>query len=41
MRQTYLIEKWLKAGPVAQCPNADLREPKELPQPVEEVAATT
>jgi DNA topoisomerase-1 len=37
----YLIEKWLKAGPVAQCPNAECKFKKDLPQPVEEVAATT
>ena len=35
----YLIEKWLKAGPVAQCPNAECKFKKDLPQPVEEVAA--
>jgi DNA topoisomerase-1 len=26
----YLIEKWLKAGPVAQCPNGECRFKKEL-----------
>jgi DNA topoisomerase-1 len=31
----YLVEKWLKAGPVAQCPNCKFK--KELP-PVESVA---
>ncbi|MEO8125970.1 MAG: type I DNA topoisomerase, partial [Bryobacteraceae bacterium] len=31
----YLIEKWLKAGPVAQCPNAECKFKKDLPQPVE------
>jgi DNA topoisomerase I len=34
----YLIEKWLKAGPVAQCPNAECKFKKDLPQPVEAVA---
>jgi DNA topoisomerase-1 len=31
----YLIEKWLKAGPVAQCPNAECKHkhPLEQPQP--------
>ncbi|MGD0616598.1 MAG: type I DNA topoisomerase [Bryobacteraceae bacterium] len=31
----YLIEKWLKAGPVAQCPNAECKHkhPIEQPQP--------
>ncbi len=37
----YLIEKWLKAGPVAQCPNAECKFKKDLPQPVEEAAVTT
>jgi DNA topoisomerase-1 len=27
----YLIEKWLKAGPVAQCPNAECKFKKPLP----------
>jgi len=37
----YLIEKWLKAGPVAQCPNAECKYKRVLPQPesVEPVAA--
>jgi DNA topoisomerase-1 len=34
----YLIEKWLKAGPVAQCPNPECKFKKDLPQPVEAVA---
>ena len=36
----YLIEKWLKAGPVAQCPNSECKYKKELPQaqPVEATA---
>jgi DNA topoisomerase-1 len=31
----YLIEKWLKAGPVAQCPNAEckFKKPLEVPTP--------
>ena len=37
----YLIEKWLKAGPVAQCPNAECKFKKDLPQPIEEAAVTT
>jgi DNA topoisomerase-1 len=37
----YLIEKWLKAGPVAQCPNPECKFKKDLPQPVEEAVATT
>jgi DNA topoisomerase-1 len=37
----YLIEKWLKAGPVAQCPNPECKFKKDLPQPVEEAAVTT
>ncbi len=31
----YLIEKWLKAGPVAQCPNPECKFKKPLPQPEE------
>jgi DNA topoisomerase-1 len=31
---SYLIEKWLKAGPVAQCPNAECKYKKPLPQEV-------
>jgi DNA topoisomerase-1 len=29
---SYLIEKWLKAGPVAQCPNGECKYKRELPQ---------
>ena len=36
---SYLIEKWLKAGPVAQCPNGECKYKKPLPQPVEEKTA--
>ena len=35
---SYLIEKWLKAGPVAQCPNAECKHKQDAPQPVETVA---
>jgi DNA topoisomerase-1 len=34
----YLIEKWLKAGPVAQCPNPECKFKKELPKPEEALA---
>jgi len=36
----YLVEKWLKAGPVAQCPNPECKYKRELPKPedVEELA---
>ncbi len=37
----YLIEKWLKSGPVAQCPNAECKFKKDLPQPVEEAVTAT
>jgi DNA topoisomerase-1 len=30
---SYLIEKWLKSGPVAQCPNADCKYKRPLPAP--------
>ena len=30
----YLLEKWLKSGPVAQCPNAECKYKRELPAPV-------
>ena len=35
LRGRYLIEKWLKAGPVAQCPNAEckFKHPIEPPTP--------
>lgn len=32
---SYMIEKWLKAGPVLQCPNNDCKFKKDLPTPVE------
>jgi DNA topoisomerase-1 len=35
----YLIEKWLKGGPVAQCPNPECKFKKELPQPDEALAS--
>ena len=31
----YLVEKWLKAGPVAQCPNPECKYKRELPKPEE------
>ena len=31
----YMVEKWLKAGPVWQCPNAECKHKQEAPQPVE------
>ena len=31
----YMIEKFLKAGPVAQCPNPECKFKKPLPAPVE------
>jgi DNA topoisomerase-1 len=34
---SYLIEKWLKAGPVAQCPNGECKYKRELPK-VEQTA---
>ncbi|HYL35040.1 MAG TPA: type I DNA topoisomerase [Bryobacteraceae bacterium] len=34
---SYLVEKWLKAGPVAQCPNAECKYKRPLP-PVEATA---
>jgi DNA topoisomerase I len=30
----YLVEKWLKAGPVWQCPNAECKHKEPAPQPV-------
>jgi DNA topoisomerase-1 len=30
----YMIEKWLKAGPVWQCPNAECKHKQDAPQPV-------
>jgi DNA topoisomerase I len=35
---SYMIEKWLKAGPVLQCPNQECKYKKDLPVP-EPVAA--
>ena len=26
----YLVEKWLKAGPIVQCPNAECKFKREL-----------
>jgi DNA topoisomerase-1 len=34
----YLVEKWLKAGPQLQCPNAECKYRRELPKPEEEPA---
>ena len=31
----YMVEKWLKAGAVWQCPNAECKHKQEAPQPVE------
>jgi DNA topoisomerase I len=36
---SYLIEKWLKAGPVAQCPNGECKFKKPLVVPQVEVTA--
>jgi DNA topoisomerase I len=37
----YLVEKWLKAGPVAQCPNPECKYKRDLPKPEpEEVLAS-
>ncbi len=33
----YMIEKWLKAGPVWQCPNAECKHKQDAPQPAEPV----
>jgi DNA topoisomerase I len=33
----YMVEKWLKAGPVWQCPNPECKHKVEAPQPVETV----
>ena len=30
----YLVEKWLKAGPVWQCPNTECKHKQPAPQPV-------
>jgi DNA topoisomerase-1 len=34
----YLIEKWLKAGPIWQCPNAECKHKVPAPQPAEALA---
>jgi uncharacterized protein (DUF983 family) len=34
----YLVEKWLKAGPVLQCPNADCKHKQPMLVPVEALA---
>jgi DNA topoisomerase-1 len=34
----YLIEKWLKAGPFWQCPNAECKHKQHAPQPAEALA---
>jgi len=31
----YMVEKWLKAGPVLQCPNADCKHKQPMLVPVE------
>jgi DNA topoisomerase-1 len=31
----YMVEKWLKAGPLLQCPNENCKHKQEIPQPVE------
>jgi DNA topoisomerase I len=33
----YMVEKWLKAGPVWQCPNAECKHKQPAPQPLETV----
>lgn len=35
----YLIEKWLKAGPVAQCPNSECKYKRPIEVPAEETVA--
>jgi DNA topoisomerase-1 len=30
----YMVEKWLKAGPILQCPNADCKHKQDAPQAV-------
>src|SRR5579872_1552581 len=35
----YMVEKWLKAGPVWQCPNAECKHKQPVPQPQEEKTA--
>jgi len=34
----YMVEKWLKAGPVLQCPNADCKYKQPMLVPVEALA---
>jgi DNA topoisomerase-1 len=34
----YMVEKWLKAGPVWQCPNPDCKHKQDAPVPVESLA---
>jgi len=34
----YMVEKWLKAGPVLQCPNADCKHKQPMLVPVEALA---
>jgi DNA topoisomerase-1 len=36
----YMIEKWLKAGAILQCPNPECKAKKELPQPQPELVTT-
>jgi DNA topoisomerase-1 len=36
---SYMIEKWLKAGAVLQCPNPECKAKKPLPQPQPELVA--
>lgn len=33
---SYMIEKWLKAGPVLQCPNAECKYKRPIEQPVQQ-----
>jgi DNA topoisomerase-1 len=35
----YMVEKWLKAGPILQCPNPDCKHKQPLPEPVPAPAA--
>jgi DNA topoisomerase I len=34
----YLVEKWLKQGPIWQCPNPDCKHKQDVPQPAEVLA---
>ena len=36
----YMIEKWLKAGPLLQCPNPECKAKKPMPQPAPELVAS-